>query len=60
MFICSCFAVTDHQIRDEVKAGAKTFKQVQKKLKCSTNCGRCEDSAKEVFDKARAQCPEKG
>lgn len=52
MYICSCFAVTDHQIRDAVKDGVKTWKSLTKQLKCSTNCGTCAQGAKAIFDQA--------
>lgn len=56
MYICSCFAVTDHQIRDAVKEGdVPNFRGLCKKLKCCTNCGICAKSAKAIFDAARAK-----
>lgn len=54
MYICSCFAVTDHQIRAHVKAGCKTWKELVRLTNVCTNCGICGQHAKEIFDKAIA------
>lgn len=55
MYICSCHAVTDGQIKESVASGTSTFRELCQKLKCSTQCGICAHSAKEVFDQARLQ-----
>ena len=52
MYICSCNAVTDSQIKESVESGTPTFRVLCKKLGCCTNCGICATSAKEVFDQA--------
>lgn len=58
MYICNCFAVTDGQIKDSVASGTGTFRELCKELKCSTNCGICAISAKEVFDQAKCEIEE--
>lgn len=55
MYICSCFAVTDGQIKQSVASGTRTFRELCQELKCCTNCGICAVHAKEVFDKAKAE-----
>ena len=39
--ICSCFQVRDSQLEEAVTEGAKTLKDLQKQLRCGTNCGSC-------------------
>ena len=39
--ICSCFQVRDSQLEEAVTKGAKTLKDLQKQLRCGTNCGSC-------------------
>ena len=38
--VCACFRVGESQIRTAVAAGA-SFAELQKDLKCGTNCGSC-------------------
>lgn len=49
MYVCICQAVTDHEIRDEVRAGAKTMKDLQKRLGVASCCGCCAPCAREVL-----------
>jgi len=39
--ICSCFQVRDTQLEGAVNDGAETLKDLQKQLRCGTNCGSC-------------------
>ena len=52
MYVCSCHAVTDGQIKESVASGTKTFRELCQTLRCSTQCGTCAPHAKEVFDEA--------
>jgi assimilatory nitrate reductase catalytic subunit len=38
--VCACFKVVESEIRSAVADGA-TLAQLQKDLKCGTNCGSC-------------------
>lgn len=49
MYVCICQAVTDHAIRDEVRAGARTMKDLQQRLGVARCCGRCAPCACEVL-----------
>jgi bacterioferritin-associated ferredoxin len=51
MYICSCLAVTDGQIRKAVDGGISRWKDLVKLLHCSTQCGICGKDAKALFDK---------
>lgn len=50
MIICSCFVVSDRDIKAAVEGGARDFREIRKTLKCSTNCGACYPYAREYFD----------
>lgn len=49
MFVCICNAVTDQQIADAVKAGARNIEDVQESLMVSTGCGTCRQTAEAVI-----------
>ncbi len=49
MFVCICNAVSDQQIADAVKAGARDIEEVQKVLMVSTACGTCRQTAEAVI-----------
>ena len=49
--ICSCFRVTDQQIIHAVeKEGVGSLCQLQKQLKCGTNCGSCLPEVEQQLD----------
>ncbi len=50
MIICSCFVVSDKDIKAAVEDGVRDFRGLRKRLKCSTNCGACYTSARGCFD----------
>lgn len=41
MFVCSCFGVTEEQVRSHADAGASTPRQVASACKAGTDCGGC-------------------
>lgn len=45
MFVCICNAITDHQIKETVSAGASTLSDLQAQLGVATCCGCCKDLA---------------
>jgi len=49
MFVCLCNAVSDQQIADAVKAGARDIEDVQEILMVSTACGTCRQTAEAVI-----------
>ena len=49
MFVCICNAVSDQQIADAVKAGARDIEDVQEILMVSTACGTCRQTAEAVI-----------
>ncbi|MDD5503895.1 MAG: iron-sulfur cluster assembly scaffold protein [Candidatus Omnitrophica bacterium] len=41
--ICQCMNVTDKEIENAVKEGARTYSALQEKTKSGTVCGKCKD-----------------
>lgn len=52
MYVCICQAVTDHAIHDEVRAGARSMKDLQQRLGVAQCCGRCAPCAREVLSES--------
>jgi len=43
-YICICRSVGEDEIRDAVRSGARTFKEVQDITECATSCGTCQNA----------------
>ena len=41
MYVCICNAVTEHQIAEAVKTGARTLLDLRRDLGVSSECGCC-------------------
>ncbi|WP_181766691.1 (2Fe-2S)-binding protein [Streptomyces albidus (ex Kaewkla and Franco 2022)] len=41
MYICSCFGITERQVREHAEAGACTPRQIASASKAGTDCGSC-------------------
>jgi len=41
MYVCICKGVTENQIRDAIRGGLCTRKEVSRCLKVGTACGKC-------------------
>ncbi|EGF10650.1 (2Fe-2S)-binding protein [Neisseria bacilliformis] len=55
MFVCICNAITDHQIKETVAAGASTLADLQSQLGVATCCGCCTDLASSFLSAAGGQ-----
>ena len=55
MFVCICNAVTDHQLKETVAAGASTLGDLQAQLGVATCCGCCTDLASSFLTANNAQ-----
>ncbi|MFT4265813.1 MAG: (2Fe-2S)-binding protein [Xenophilus sp.] len=56
MIVCICRRVTDREIARHARAGM-TFDEVQSELGVATQCGRCEDCARDVMAQCSASHP---
>ena len=52
MFICHCRAVTDHELRDAIAAGARTLEDLGKCCGAGVRCGGCWPALYELLDEA--------
>lgn len=52
MYVCVCKGVTDHQIRQQVRDGARSWQDVREATGCATQCGKCACFAKSVTREA--------
>lgn len=53
--LCVCKRVPEEEIRAVLKAGAKTFLEVQARTNCSTGCGTCEEAVRAIVEEHAAR-----
>jgi bacterioferritin-associated ferredoxin len=41
VYVCSCFGITERQVREHAEAGACTPRQIASASKAGTDCGSC-------------------
>ncbi|MCX5201748.1 (2Fe-2S)-binding protein [Streptomyces sp. NBC_00237] len=58
MFVCSCFGVTDQQIKAHAADGACTPRQIASVTKAGTDCGNCVRTIQGLL--GRGACPRRG
>ena len=54
MYICSCNAVTDRDVRECARRGCGSLDELSFELGVGTCCGRCRPAAKEILDEVRS------
>ena len=54
MIVCVCNTITEHELRDLAKTGARTPEAAYAKLDCEPQCGCCLDYAQEIIDEEGA------
>ncbi|HTL11196.1 MAG TPA: (2Fe-2S)-binding protein [Bdellovibrionota bacterium] len=47
--VCFCHNVPCSRLVAEIRAGARTFEELQAKTRCSTGCGGCEFEVREIL-----------
>jgi bacterioferritin-associated ferredoxin len=52
MYVCVCQAVTDREIHQAAKNGAKTLRDLRRDLQVSVKCGRCAGCARQCLKAA--------
>ncbi|WP_327366920.1 (2Fe-2S)-binding protein [Streptomyces sp. NBC_01217] len=55
MYVCSCFGITEKQVKDHAEAGACTPRQIASVCKAGTDCGSCVRAIQAVL--GRGACP---
>ncbi len=54
MYVCICQSISDRQIRDAVRRGARSLDEVQQDLDIATGCGTCRECAEQIVNEAIA------
>ncbi len=55
MYVCSCFGVTEQQVKQHADAGACTPRQIASACKAGTDCGSCVRRIQSIL--GRGNCP---
>jgi bacterioferritin-associated ferredoxin len=55
VYVCSCFGITEQQVRDHAAAGACTPRQIASASKAGTDCGSCVRTIQSLL--GRGSCP---
>ncbi|MFJ1544701.1 bacterioferritin-associated ferredoxin [Streptomyces sp. NPDC088246] len=55
MYVCSCFGITEKQVKEHAEAGACTPRQIASACKAGTDCGGCVRAIQAVL--GRGACP---
>jgi bacterioferritin-associated ferredoxin len=52
MYVCVCQAVTDREIHQAAKNGAKSLRDLRRDLRVGVDCGRCASCARKCLKSA--------
>ncbi|WP_432250970.1 (2Fe-2S)-binding protein [Streptomyces sanyensis] len=55
MYVCSCFGITEKQVKEHAAAGACTPRQIASVSKAGTDCGSCVRRIQGIL--GRGACP---
>ncbi|UKY49669.1 (2Fe-2S)-binding protein [Streptomyces inhibens] len=55
MYVCSCFGITEKQVREHAATGACTPRQIASACKAGTDCGGCVRRIQALL--GRGDCP---
>ncbi|MEU3218135.1 (2Fe-2S)-binding protein [Streptomyces sp. NPDC006971] len=55
MYVCSCFGITEQQVKEHAEAGACTPRKIASVCKAGTDCGGCVRAIQAVL--GRGSCP---
>ncbi|MEN3583627.1 (2Fe-2S)-binding protein [Streptomyces sp. ZYX-F-203] len=58
MYVCSCFGVTEQQVKRHVEDGARTPRQIASACKAGTDCGSCVRRIQAILGRGACACPE--
>lgn len=58
MWICLCKGVSDRQIRQAIRAGARTVEEIGRATAAGTDCGKCLVAIRELLGEAGIDAPE--
>ncbi|KUN86575.1 hypothetical protein AQJ66_11110 [Streptomyces bungoensis] len=55
MYVCSCFGITEAQVKQHAEGGARTPRQLASACKAGTDCGSCVRRIQALL--GRGACP---
>jgi bacterioferritin-associated ferredoxin len=55
VYVCSCFGITEEQVKEHADAGARTPRQIASASKAGTDCGSCVRRIQSLL--GRGGCP---
>jgi bacterioferritin-associated ferredoxin len=55
VYVCSCFGITEKQVKEHADAGACTPRQIASACKAGTDCGSCVRRIQAIL--GRGACP---
>ncbi|MFI9718702.1 bacterioferritin-associated ferredoxin [Streptomyces sp. NPDC052396] len=55
MYVCSCFGITERQVREHAENGACTPRKIASACKAGTDCGSCVRRIQSIL--GRGACP---
>jgi bacterioferritin-associated ferredoxin len=53
VYVCVCMAVTEEQIHEAARRGARTLKDLQRDLGVASECGTCAAAARQCLKDAK-------
>jgi len=57
MIVCVCNAITEKEVREAARQGARTPEDAYARLGCEPQCGCCLDYAQEIIGAGRPKRP---
>jgi bacterioferritin-associated ferredoxin len=58
-YACKCFKITKKEMKQEIKNGVSSFKELQQSTKIGSKCSSCKKKNKKRFDKYTVKIQEK-
>ncbi|MFJ9561670.1 bacterioferritin-associated ferredoxin [Streptomyces fuscichromogenes] len=58
MYVCSCFGVTEEQVKQHAEVGACTPRQIASACKAGTDCGSCVRRIQAILGRGAGERPE--
>lgn len=52
MYVCICKGVTENQLRDAIRGGLCTRKEISRCLKVGTACGKCNQEVRDLLQRS--------
>ncbi len=57
MYVCSCFGITENQVREHAGSGACTPRKIASACKAGTDCGGCVKRIQDLLGRGEQSSP---